>query len=178
MLKKIKIIINIDNSTKSHIFSKIRNLEENLDISWLKSDDYSIQLAMMRMIDDDYLFEICENLKTKLKTLEPFDLILNEIAWGPNSENPKMIWLKGPKNEELINLRNLVEGSLSENPRKIENFSPHITLAKIPKRVSIDEVTFEQIDMNIALSVDGVDIVEISQKGRQKEVNLIQSISF
>lgn len=176
MLKKVKIVISLDKSTQSHIFSKTRNLQENIVGKWLKSDKYHIQIAMMRMVDDEYLIELCETLTQELEEVKAFDLELNKIVWGPNKENPKMIWLKGEKSDELVSLRNVVERCLNENPRPVNNFSPHITLAKVPRKGYSGEIDLEKINTSVVLSVDSLDVIEISSEGRSKNEVLLQRI--
>lgn len=176
MLKKVKIVISLDKSTQSHIFSKTRNLQENVLGKWLKPEKYHIQIAMMRMVDDEYLIELCELLTQELEELKAFDLELDKLVWGPKRESPKMIWLKGEQSEELVSLRNVVERCLNENPRPVSNFSPHITLAKVPKKGYSDEIDLDKIKTSIVLSVDSVDVIEISSEGRSKSEVLLQRI--
>ncbi|MBT7037656.1 hypothetical protein HN974_02400, partial [bacterium] len=109
MLKNIQIVITLDKSTQSHVATKIRNLVETVDARWVKPEIYSIQLAIIKKVDEESLFEIGEILKEELCEIKSFDLSFEKIAWGPNSQNPKMLWLVGPQSGELIELRNVIE---------------------------------------------------------------------
>lgn len=176
MQNKIQIIISLDKSTQSHIESKIRNLTETMDAKWTKPENLCLQLATVGAVDDERLFEVCEALKAELEELDSFDLAFNKIAWGPSSENPKMFWLKGEQNEQLIELRNIIEQTINEDAREITKFSPHITLAKVPKKNFSKDIDLEKIRMNMVISIDCVDVVEIFQEGRSRSRRILQTI--
>ncbi|MBT7037534.1 hypothetical protein HN974_01775, partial [bacterium] len=174
--KNIQIVITLDKSTQSHVATKIRNLVETVDARWVKPEIYSIQLAIIKKVDEESLFEIGEILKEELCEIKSFDLSFEKIAWGPNSQNPKMLWLVGPQSGELIELRNVIEQSLNENAKEISKFSPHIKLAKIPKRSFSKEIDLSKIKISVDISVDNIDIIEVFQDGRTRSTGILQSI--
>jgi 2'-5' RNA ligase len=176
MQNKARIIINIDKSTQSHIAGKIRNLTETVEAGWVKPENFCLELATIGAIDDENLFEICEVLKEALTEIPVFDLKFDEIAWGPSNNKPKMFWLKGPQNEELIELRNIVEEIVNENVKEFKNFSPHITLAKVPKKSFSKEIDLRKIQMNVVISVDGIDVVEDVKEKKDRSFRVLQNI--
>ncbi len=176
MQKKVQVVVSLDKSTQSHIAAKIRNLTENIDAMWVAPENFSLQLATIGVIGDENLLEICEALKEILGETEVFDLKFDEIVWGPSDENPKMFWLKGPQNEELIRLRNLIEEAISESAKEVKKFSPHITLAKVPRKSFSKEINLGKIQMNVVISVDSIDIVEGIQEKKNYSTRVLQNI--
>ncbi len=178
MQKKVRAIISLDKATQSHIASKIRNLTDTIDAMWVKPENFCLQLATIGVVGDENLFEVCEALKESLREMEVFDLKFDAIVWGPNNENPKMFWLKGPQNEDLIELRNFVEETINEDTQEIKSFSPHITLAKVPRKSFSKEIDLEKIQMNVVISVDSIDIVEDFQEKKNRSSRVLENIPF
>lgn len=176
MQKNIQVIVSLDKSTQSHIVSKIRSLTETMDAKWTKPENLCLQLATIGAVDDEHLFETCEALKEELLELNSFDLAFDEIAWGPNPKNPKMFWLKGAQNEQLIELRNVIEQTVNENAQEITKFSPHITLAKVPKKSFSKDIDLPKITINVVISIDCVDVIETFQEGRSRSRRVLQTI--
>jgi 2'-5' RNA ligase len=173
MRRKIFIAINLDEKTKRFIHGKTEKLATqtaDLDMKWTDQANYHITLAFIGYVSDDEISEICSKIKEAIKDTEIFDLSFRTIGWGPNNQTPKMIWLGGEINEELIVLRHKIEEALAGIPTDRKKFKPHITLGRLGRHRPQNAEDFPDIssETNILVPVISLELMEsITQKGKK-----------
>ncbi len=190
MQRKIFIAIAIDEKAKKYIDKKIDKIRDKLEVMrWIDRDNYHITLSFLGYLEDDDLMELCPRIAEVLDGTEIFDIHLNKIILAPSKENPKMIWLVGDKNQQLIELRYKIEQVISNIETclpagKVEKkeFRPHINLGKL-KGAKLKEDAVESADeiereIDLLIPVTGVKIFESKTEKRRQHYFTIDSIYF
>ncbi|OGM18563.1 2'-5' RNA ligase [Candidatus Woesebacteria bacterium RIFCSPHIGHO2_01_FULL_38_10] len=90
---------------------------------------------------------ISELDRFKAKT-EPFFVDFKLIELGPTKKNPRLIWLRGSHNHNLIDLKGKLEKRLSKKLEKRE-LLPHITIARF-KIKDNHKLHFEKLEKKIS----------------------------
>lgn len=169
MQRRIFIAINLDDKTKKFIDNKLTAWKEELPIRWTAMENLHITLQFIGYIDDEQTEEIVGRLNEILQDIEAFDISLNLIEWGPSAEKPKMLWLKGEKNQQLIELRNLVENAVMDYAIEMKEFRPHVTLGRLVRGKQRKDLPDIKKETNILVPVVSVDVMEsVVEKGRRK----------
>lgn len=70
--------------------------------------------------------------KLKVVTAKPFEIKFDNISFGPNQSEPRVIWAMGEAGEEIRELKKLIETALSGGVSKKcgRTLLQHITLAR------------------------------------------------
>ncbi len=106
----------------SSLKNEIEKILKPLDMPGLKKiNPDSIHLTLSFYKDEDP-FIIREKLK-KIK-FNPFYITIKGFGFFPNISNPRVLWFGVEKNNHLNDLKNWI---------KKENFTPHITVARLNK---------------------------------------------
>ena len=183
MLRKIFIVVNLESKNKKHIYntiSKMFFLEEAIEK--VDFENYHLILRSFSNVDDEYLGKTFLELKNKLINLNIFDLNFNKLEWGPKPNNPKMLWLTGEKNNDLVNLRFQVENILTDSNVAVDkkNFFPHINLGRVISNFKKKHNELPQLDqtVDILIPVFSVDIVESCVENRKKKYRLLDSVEL
>lgn len=183
MQRKIFIAIDIDEKAKKYIDKKIDKIRDKLEVMrWIDRDNYHITLSFLGYLEDDDLMELCPRIAEALDGIEIFDIHLNKIILAPSKENPKMIWLIGDKNQQLIELRYKIEQVISAIELEKKEFRPHINLGKL-KGAKLKEDAIESADeiereIDLLIPVTGVKIFESKTEKRKQYYFAIDSIYF
>lgn len=178
MRRRIFIAINLDAPTKKFISGKLSRWQEQLPLKWTDSENYHLTLNFIGLVEDARIEEIIESLHEYLENYEAFDLTLDEIDWGPKKEKPKMLWLKGQPNQQLIELRSLVEASITGTKEEERKFSPHVTLGRLISAAKKESLSDPFQKTNILVPVISVDVMEsVVEKGKRRYL-LLESIAL
>jgi len=104
-----------------------------------------------------YLGEVSEDLIPKITAkleeikFNPFDLELNEIGSFPNKKFIKVIWIGVKDQSKLMKLQKEVENNLKEfNFKKQFNFHPHITLARVNKKIDFPNIKIKNLKFPVS----------------------------
>ncbi|MDD3679228.1 MAG: RNA 2',3'-cyclic phosphodiesterase [Patescibacteria group bacterium] len=178
-VRKIFLAINLDEKTKKHIEHKLNALGSiNNVIKKIDRENYHITLVYLGFVEDKEIADLCFNLKESLNGVQGFDLLFDSFSWGPGKDKPKMLWLIGKKNLELMNLRCRVELAFKGSRNNIlseKKFRPHINLGRIIKKQISSNFKFSDIEEGISVSipVECVSLMEsVEEKGRIKYLAL------
>ncbi len=98
-----------------------------------RKENLHILLHHFGFLLEEDIFEVSEKIRTALENVEAFDIPLDKIALYENTENPKEIWLSGPHNDELLNLKKILDTLFTNKTHELKTFSPHAILAKLKK---------------------------------------------
>jgi len=74
-----------------------------------------------------------ESEKLKEIKFQPFEIKFDNISFGPNIREPRMIWATGQAGEEIKKLKKLIEIALIENVDYTRGraYNQHVTLARV-----------------------------------------------
>lgn len=176
MKRKIFISINLPDRDKKRL---IRATEkwQGLPVKWVKESNLHITLAFLGHVADENMAEICEKVSEAVKNVEMFDLEFETVELGPDTVNPKMIWLSGQADENLRILHEKIEKALGIFVSSKKSFRPHITLGRIRERkweaLEPKPEIFEKY--NLIASVESVDIMASDFGDGGREYTTIQA---
>lgn len=176
MKRKIFISINLPDRDKKRL---IRTTEkwQGLPVKWVKESNLHITLAFLGHVADENMAEICEKVSEAVKNVEMFDLEFETVELGPDTVNPKMIWLSGQADENLRILYERIEKALGIFVSSKKSFRPHITLGRIRGRKweALDPKPEIVEKNNLIISVESVDIMASDFGDGGREYTIIQS---
>jgi 2'-5' RNA ligase len=170
--KKIFIEINVPSQLKKRLAQRIAPWQD-LPIKWLKEESLHITAAFVGYVDESVLPEICEKVSSAVENFESFELDFDSIELGPDSRDPKMVWLTGKPSVELGMLNEAILRALGMQAQSHKEFRPHVTLGRI-RKLKWDELVQKPIiseKLHIAMSVDSVLVME-SKGGGAEYVSL------
>ena len=110
-------------------------------IKWVKTEQIHLTINFL----GETLSPLMEKIQNELLHLQfhSFELETSECGFFPNIRRPSVFWLGLKENPELSNLKKMIDSTLKklELPCESRKFIPHITLARIKKR--LDNGTIE-----------------------------------
>jgi len=119
--------------------------------------DRSVRLTKSFHITLKYLGEVSENLVPKIKEkldeikFEDFELELLELGTFPNKNFIKVIWIGVKDQLQIMKLQEQVEKKLKEfNFKRDFNFHPHITLARVNRKIKFPNINIEKIEFKVS----------------------------
>jgi len=169
MKKKIFIAINLPERIKNKLEKYQEEISSSFNdfcpIKWTKKDNLHITLFFIGFVEIDDLLDVFNKVEKAVKNIEPFNVDLESISYSPKVDNPKMIWVNGKRNNEMIKINNQLEKELDFI--SINNFKSHITLGRIIqwefKKIDLEERPdiFKEIDL--FFPVESIEIMESSR---------------
>jgi len=170
MQRKIFIGIDLPERTKNHISKKIEKWN-SLPIRWVAPKNFHVTLIALGYIEDEQVMNVCQTVEKTCKQIEMFDIFLNSIEFGPDQNDPKILWVTGDLSEELKMLQETIEKSLDIFVREKKAFRPHITLGRIRKTKwqKLEDKPYLQEKISVPLNVEDVTVFESTQESGQRE---------
>ncbi len=108
---------------------------KEFDVKIVDPEKLHVNISFLGDIDERRKIEVLEAME-KVKDFGSFTVPIKEISAFPSKEHINVIWASA-KSEELKNIANTINSEL--HPQSLKNakpFIPHITLARVKKRVS------------------------------------------
>lgn len=170
--KKIFIEISVPDQLRRRLMQKTAQWSE-LPSKWMKEENLHLTVAFIGYVDESVIPDICQKINEVVNDFESFEIVFDKIEFGPDTENPKMVWLSGQPNLELGKLNELVEQALGMRPQEHKEYRPHITLGRI-RKLKWDELSEKPTineKVNLAMTVDTVSVME-SKGGGAEYVSL------
>ena len=179
--------INLPEEIKRELFEYS---EKWLDLpaKWTPKDNLHITLEFLGSLTDEEAGEVCVAAKEVAERHSSFSLNLNKILYGPPlrqgsaGQAPKFVWAEGDKSEELSDLREDLEESLTEKVRFVpENrvFAPHITLARISamefRVIEPEERPEINESLDLIFTVESIEVMESEMKKDGPVYNILES---
>jgi len=135
----IRAFIAVDPSPEivRRITEKIRVWEpKTKGFRWVRPEALHLTLRFLGEVDEATLAQVDERLGQLVPTLPSMSLSVEGVGFFPNPEKPRVAWAGltgdcGPL-EELQKKIHEAVSNLSVHPEKDREFSPHLTLARIP----------------------------------------------
>ena len=129
---------------------KYREFYPDLPVRWLEGKNLHITLI------PPWEEKNIEEIEKKLKPLEnksgEIEIKFNNVSFGPNRYNPRLVWATGEASRKIIELKKSLEEVLNK-PAERNNFLLHLTIARFrPEdfinftiKQIIDEVAWKEI---------------------------------
>ena len=139
----------------------IRNYEK---IKWIPLENIHLTLKFVGNISINYIPILIQSLKKDI-IQNSFKLVIESTGVFSSSHSPKVLWLGIKRGaDELMSLHTQIEKSLRamENNNLKKTFTPHITIAKFPKKfMKIDVLPFlNTVYSPIELGVNSICLYE------------------
>jgi len=194
-MRRLFLAINIPEDIRKKI-AKQRDALESLipgarfisgdDVHITPSDNFHLTLVFLGYQEDEAVLPIIKSMEDIVSEIEPPEIILDDISYGPPKGTPRMIWLNGTKetSKSLSSIKIALEDELIKNKVrfKLENreFNSHITLARfteIPKG-ELPEIGKEFKKLDWFFMPESIDLMEsqLSRSGAKYEI--LQRINF
>ena len=177
MFKRIFLAINLPEKTKKQLLTITKDLKiqfpENA-IKWTKSENLHVTVFFFGNKNEDEVKNIIQSASNL--DIEKFKLKIEKITYGPNSENPRMIWAVLSFSPKIEQIANFFSGG-----KKNENDSIfYVTLARI-NRFACNEMEFLpeiDCDLDIDFFVPSMELMESKLNQKNSEYKEIEKIIF
>jgi 2'-5' RNA ligase len=186
MRKRIFIAINLPEKIKKEL-EKFQIRFSELPARWVKPENLHITLAFLGYVRDEDLPKVIETTKEVALRHSPFSINLVKVCYAPPKvKPPRMVWVIGERNQELGNLQNDLQDSLTRinipqlKEERERTFIPHITLARIRKwefrQMEPDERPWINQEINLSFEVNLIEIMESHLKRSGAEYEILESV--
>lgn len=145
-------------------------------------EDLHLTLVFVGEIFDEELTLLCQSVSNVCQKQESFDIFLSDITYGPNSNEPRLVWIKGPANNFLENLKSDLEKELKEQgisyTHTLKRFQPHVTIARIKKDYSKENLPLEKdiaTNLKLVFSCHQISIMESTLSKTGSTYDILQS---
>jgi len=200
MNHRIFIAINLPKELKEKLCS-YRNYWPEVPARWVKPENLHLTLVFLGYIKEKDLIKILEATEKTASEHKIFSIDFNKICYGPpqksspltkeSSEDylfkgnklPRLIWVEGNLNKNLIALRNDLEKKLEDGNisflKENREFKPHITLARINtwefKKLEPEERPEINEKIELKFEVKSIEVMESKLKRGGAEYAILKS---
>ncbi len=193
---RIFIAINLEKEIKNILFGwqeeikkKFSFLEEELGRKIVKpvgKENFHITIEFLGYLEEKRIEKLRKVFNSAVLRINPFLIHFNEITYSPSEKQPRLIWVKGEKSENLSLLRNRIRDVLRENEilKSFENqgLLPHITLFRIKqwewRMIDLEERPEIKKNVNLEIKVNSFEIMESKLKRQGAEYAILEKISL
>ncbi len=182
MKKRIFIALNFPPEIKSKIKSLIKKLEKSSrGVKWINPQGAHITMAFLGWLTKEEIAKVTAILKIVSNNQEKFELNLENIGFFPTISLPRVIWIGGSQDLNIINLKSSLKKQLNISGFKVEDreFIPHLTIGRIKDRVkNIENITnFRNVNLGKFL-VSSIDVMESILKREGPEYKTIFRVNL
>lgn len=168
---RIFVAINLPGDIKKEL-SSYSEKWSNLPARWTERDNLHITLEFLGHLTDEEVGDVCLAVRDVAERHNSFSLNLNKISYSTNKKGdkeiaPKMVWAEGERSEELADLRDDLENTLTNKISFVpenKSFAPHITLARISswgwKGINPEERPEINENIDYLFTVESIEIME------------------
>jgi len=179
---RIFLAINLPKEVKKEL-SKYQDKWKDLPAKWVIPDNLHITLIFLGDLTELELGEVCVTTKNIVEKYNSFNINLNKVSYGPNEKfPPKMVWVSGEVNKELVVLKNELENSLLQKINfrpEGRGFTPHVTLARISsfgfRSMEIEERPEVNENIDLVFTAESIDVMESVLKRGGPQYTIIES---
>lgn len=140
---RIFIAIPISEKLQKEIV-KYQGLYPDLPVRWLEGKN--LHITLIPPWEEGKIEEVKAILKSLENKFGLFEIYFNNVSFGPNFYNPRLIWATGKAPEQIVKLKKTLEENLKK-PSEHNDFLLHLTLARFKpedfKNFSIEKINDE-----------------------------------
>ncbi|MEF8847385.1 MAG: RNA 2',3'-cyclic phosphodiesterase, partial [Candidatus Paceibacterota bacterium] len=159
--KRIFTAINLPKEVKKELIF-YQEKWSDFPVRWTPPENLHITLVFIGDVNEKQLKQIKGASKKVGDACSSFSIKLYNITLGPPNRPPRMFWVEGKRNEQLVDLHHKLEDSLVrvENTgveeKESRTYHPHITLGRINqdewKQMSQQPTINEEISMKVPVN--------------------------
>lgn len=145
----------------------IRSLKEDINgVKWEKPEKLHVTLKFLGNVEQARVREISSLVEDLAKKYSPFKTNLSEFGGFPRLKNPRVLYVGLSQNEQLSTFHRELDQGLSKIgfEKEKRKFIPHITIARVKKRISIDR-TYKISKTAFEINQIGIIESELRQEG-------------
>jgi 2'-5' RNA ligase len=177
MKRRLFIAVNLDEQARRAIGRIEKDTEDAFtrekewDIRFMPEENWHVTVSFLGTQDDASLTDAMSAMRAAAKNFSPVNIVFTEIAYAPQKDHPRMIWLRTSRETSAAfgEIKEFLEDRLAESGVRFEResraFSGHITLARFQNTMAPDGLP--KIERTVALHCAGIslDLME-SELGR------------
>lgn len=131
--------IDIPGEVQNNLRVLLDHLRPTAKLSWSTVEKLHITTKFIGEWPEDRLEEMKSSLR-KVTAPDGVKIGVRGLGWFPNARNPRVFWARVEGGEELKALARATEQAVHSIGVAVEDreYSPHLTLARIRDRVSLD----------------------------------------
>lgn len=152
-------------------------------VRWTFEQNLHLTLEFLGDTANDEINLLGKKISEVAAGTEPFNLIFDRFIFGPKDftekENPRMIWLEGPENENLVRLQNDLAAALGTGEAERRKYRPHITIGRIKPGSDFKIFPIElnkKIEINFP--VNSMEFMESELAPRGRKYTILLSAPF
>lgn len=128
-MKRIFIAIPISEKLQSEIldWEKSKPDLQKLTVRWLA--DKNLHITLVPPWQEADIESVANKLQDAVKNFKPFEIKFVKVKFGPNENNPRLIWVEGMLCGELADFKEKIE-SVFGVKKENRPYLPHFTLAR------------------------------------------------
>jgi 2'-5' RNA ligase len=174
------LAIEVPEKIRKKIDDVIRDEKKrDLPIKWVKCENLHITLQFLGEIDENKKKEITPVLQEVVNKVTPFHISLEGIGCFPTPKKPRVVWvgvIQGKEN--LCSIAQKVETALAGYGfREEKRFHPHLTIGRIKKFCTVDEILKRQITSD-PFVVDSIVLFQSTLKPEGPIYEALQTFPF
>lgn len=147
-----------------------------LPVRWISGEN--LHITLIPPLEEENILEIISKAEKIRGKIPPFDIEFKIITYGPDFNNPRLIWACGNAVESLVKLKKEIAGLLGAK-KLIREFKPHLTLAHFRPE---DYFSFPIKKLNERVSwtekVDSICFMESILKQEGAEYKILKTIKL
>ncbi len=125
-MKRVFIAIDCSKKLRATI-EEWQNSHRQLPVRWIGGSN--LHVTLLPPWDEENTDGLCTSLYELKDVAHPFNIAFHTIAYGPTSNDPRLIWAEGHHSQELSQMKHVLENKLHQISQN-RPFTPHITLAR------------------------------------------------
>jgi 2'-5' RNA ligase len=132
----------IPQDIRAKLTNYINTLKHNIDgVKWEESEKLHVTLKFLGDVDESKVYEISNMLDKLVHSYSPFKLEFSDFGGFPDLKHPGVLYVGLSRNSELSKFHSELDQYLSKIgfEKESRRFIPHITLARVKKRIHIRE---------------------------------------
>ena len=173
---RIFIAINLPEEAKTKLLAYQKRWPE-LPARWTTKENLHLTLAFLGNTSDQELEEVCRAMKQVGERHNLFSVEFTKIVYGPDEKRPRMIWALIGKSPELLALQEDVVETL--HLAQEQNFTPHLTLARLRafelSRMETEELPDVNEEISVSFEVQSIEVMESVLRRSGAEYTTVQS---
>lgn len=124
------------------VSQQLRDAMRGLPIRWIPVENIHLTLKFLGEVSANHANMLTDMLQAEANQRFPFELSIGSLGAYPSTSRPRVIWVGIEAPSELATLQSAIEQGAARlgYPPESRGFSPHLTLGRVGKNVSVSEI--------------------------------------
>jgi len=179
--KRIFTAINLPSEIKEKLISCQKEWE-HLPVRWTPKENLHVTLVFIGSVTEAQTNKIKRVTEKVASSLNSFSVHFHNICLAPPNRPPRMFWVEGRRNKEIVELKKKLEKALVKvkntglKKEESRTYHPHITLGRINKSEWRNLKQQPQINKEISINVpvNSIDVMKSELKPSGAEYSVLK----